>query len=235
MMDQPQQRDAATPSAWNTAKKLLGLGESAPPWIETGPKDQPFDFSGAMTAMIEDVCQRVDVFQHIRVKEMMIGFVRSRNGRSSGLQARVTPLRFTGGALTKHVRGRDYRVQQFRTAGVDMLYLVAFSLPRFLNRSFDDKCVTIFHELYHIGPKFDGDLRRHEGRCEFHTGSKTKYDEHMAQLVRHYLADKPDPRLHGFLRLNAKQLAQRHGKVVGIRIPRVRVIPVSSESPCRVM
>lgn len=222
-MDQPLHRD--TP--WNHSP--LALGEAAPPWIDTGPNDQPFDFTAAMTRLIDDVCQRVVEFQHIRLPQVLIGFVGSRNNRTSGLQARVTPLRFAGGQLTKEARGKLYQVQQFRSNDVDILYFLAFSLPRFLNRAFDDKCVTIFHELYHIGPDFDGDLRRHAGRCEFHTGSKSKYDEHMAHLVRQYLADGADPRLHGFLRLNAKQLQQRHGKIIGMKIPRVRVLPVNSE------
>lgn len=223
------QRETIAASPWNMAKKALGLGETAPPWIDTGSHDHPFDFTATMSALIADVCQRVPEFHHIRVAELMIGFVRSRNNRASGLQARVTPLRFVGGQLTKQVRGQNYQVQRFLHHGADVLYLMAFSLPRFLNRPFDDKCVTIFHELYHIGPKFDGDLRRHQGRCAYHSGSKSKYDEHMAHLVRQYLAGQPEPRLHGFLRLTAKQLTQRHGRIVGLRIPRVRIIHVPPE------
>ena len=49
-----------------------------------------------------------------------------------------------------------------------MLYVMTFCLPRFLEQSFDDKFVTIFHELFHIGPSFDGDFRRHSGRCAFY-------------------------------------------------------------------
>jgi hypothetical protein len=223
LMDHPLHRD----TAWNQVP--LALGEAAPPWIETGPTGQPFDFTSAMRALIEDICRRVAEFQHIRVPELLIGYVPSRNNRTSGLQARITPLRFAGGELTKEFRGQKYQVQQVRYGGFDILYLLAFSLPRFLNRSFDDKCVTIFHELYHIGPNFDGDLRRHPGRCEFHTGSKSRYDEQMKHLVRQYLADGADPRWHGFLRLNSKQLHQRHGQVVGVKIPRIRVFPVATE------
>ncbi len=54
-----------------------------------------------------------------------------------------------------------------------MLYLVTFCLPRFLDQDFDDKFITLFHELYHISPRFEGDLRRHEGRCALHSHSST--------------------------------------------------------------
>ena len=60
-----------------------------------------------------------------------------------------------------------------------MLYVMTFCLPRFLNQDFDEKIVTLFHELYHISPAFDGDLRRHGGRYQVHTHSQKNYDEEM--------------------------------------------------------
>ena len=87
-----------------------------------------------------------------------------------------------------------------------MLYLVTFCLPRFLDQDFDDKFITLFHELYHISPAFDGDLRRHAGRCDLHSNSKRLYDAHMADLARSYLSNGADHGLHDFLRLNFAQL-----------------------------
>src|SRR5205807_7627897 len=75
-------------------------------------------------------------------------------------------------------------------------------------------------------PAFDGDLRRHAGRCAVHTHSKREYDRQMADLARAYLASGPDAALHAFLRLNFGQLQRRHGNVVGIVVPRPKVVPV---------
>jgi len=107
-----------------------------------------------------------------------------------------------------------------------MLYLVTFCLPRFLDQSFDDKFITLFHELYHISPAFDGDLRRHEGRCALHSRSQRAYDAHMAHLARAYLSDGADRSLHDFLRLSFAQLRHRHGAIVGVRLPRPRLVPL---------
>ncbi len=144
------------------------------------------------------------------------------------LQARVTPLRCRGGSLTRDRHGVAYQVQRYVVGGADMLYLMTFCLPRFLDQDFDDKLVTLFHELFHISPAFDGDLRRHPGRCALHSRSKRRYDAHMAQLAREYLASRPDPGLHAFLRLNFAQLEQRHGSVVGVFVPRPKLIPVAA-------
>ena len=107
-----------------------------------------------------------------------------------------------------------------------MLYLVTFCLPRFLEQKFDDKLITLFHELYHIGAAFDGDLRRHEGRYAYHSHSKCRYDAHMAQLARAYLSNGADQPLFSFLRLDFGQLEHRHGSVVGVVVPRPRLLPV---------
>ena len=120
-------------------------------------------------------------------------------------------------------------MQRLFVDGREILYLVTFCLPRFLNQYFDDKFITLFHELYHISPAFDGDLRRHPGRCGIHTHSKRLYDEHMADLARRYLSNGAEPSLHAFLRLNFAQLQQRHGSVVGVMVPRPKLVPVRGQ------
>jgi hypothetical protein len=157
---------------------------------------------------------------------MLFAVTQARNGHAHGLQARVTPLRFREGRLTRQRRGVTYQVQRFMVGSRDILYLVTFCLPRFLDLDFDEKMITLFHELYHISPAFDGDLRRHEGRYSIHSRSQRDYDEHMAQLAREYLANGADPGLYGFLRLTFAQLQRRHGSVEGVFVPRPKIIPI---------
>jgi hypothetical protein len=143
-------------------------------------------------------------------------------------------MRFRHGELTRRRSGGLYQVQRYFIEGREMLYLIAFCLPRFLDQDFDDKFITLFHELYHISPSFDGDLRRHAGRCTLHTQSKRLYDAHMAHLARAYLSNGAERRLHDFLRLNFAQLRHRHGSVVGAVVPRPRLLPIPSpQSPSR--
>jgi hypothetical protein len=198
----------------------------SPPWITTGAAQQPFHFSTHVRRLLEDICARMPEFSHIQVARLLIGALQARNGRAHGLQARVTPLRFADGHLQRQRRGTTFQVQRYFLGDHEFLYLMTFCLPRFLDQDFDDKFITLFHELYHIGPQFNGDLRRHHGRYQLHTHSQRHYDKHMAGLARDYLATGPDPDLHGFLRLNFAQLEQRHGAVMGIVVPRPKVIPI---------
>jgi hypothetical protein len=203
------------------------IGLEAPSWLATGPVEQPFDFCGHVRRLCADVVRHCPELRHIDVSRLLFGVTQARTGRAFGLQARVTPLRFRHGHLTRQRDGVHYQVQRYFVDDREMLYLVTFCLPRFLDQDFDDKFVTLFHELYHISPAFDGDLRRHAGRCEVHSHSKRLYDAHMADLARSYLSNGADRSVHNFLRLDFAQLQHRHGSVVGVMVPRPRLLPIA--------
>ncbi len=208
-----------------TRRQTIGL--AAPPWLSTGPVHKPFDFSGHVRALCADIVRHCEELRHIDVARLLFGMTQARSGRRHGLQARVTPMRFRHGQLTRRRRGGGfYQVQRYFVEDREMLYLVTFCLPRFLDQDFDDKFITLFHELYHISPNFEGDLRRHDGRCALHTHSKRLYDAHMAHLARAYLSNGAAQSLHAFLRLNFAQLQHRHGSVVGVVVPRPRLLPI---------
>jgi hypothetical protein len=181
-----------------------------------------------------DIVAQCIELTHIDVSRLLFAITQARSGRAHGLQARVTPLRFAGGHLVRRRRGVTFQVQRYFVNHVEMLYLVTFCLPRFLDQEFDDKLITLFHELYHISPAFEGDLRRHAGRYDLHSHSKRAYDHYMAQLAREYLSNGADRPLHSFLRLNFAQLHHRHGGVVGVVVPRPRLIPILNPNGARI-
>jgi hypothetical protein len=205
------------------------IGLEAPPWLDTGAEGQPFDFCARVRRLCADIARLCPELAHIDTTRILFAVTQARTGHKHGLQARVTPLRFRGGQLRRKRGGVTYQVQRYVVDGQEMLYLVTFCLPRFLDQSFDDKFITLFHELYHISPMFEGDLRRLSGRCELHSHSKNEYDAHMATQARAYLDGGADRSLHAFLRLDFAQLAHRHGSVVGAMVPRPRLLPVGGE------
>ena len=190
------------------------------------PTDTAFDFCGRMGALCADVAARCEELRHIHMPRVLVTFTPSRNRSRYGLQARVTPLRFRDGSLTRRHGPTDYQVQRFFVDGSEMLYVLTFCLPRFLDQSFHEKLVTVFHELYHVSPRFDGDLRRHPGRYTVHSHSKDLYDSRMAELVKDYLADHPDPDVFRFLRLGSRELWDNHGGITGVVVPRPKLLPI---------
>jgi hypothetical protein len=124
-------------------------------------------------------------------------------------------------------QGRLFQAQRYFIDDQEQFYVVAFCMPRFQDLSFDEKLVTVFHELFHISPRFDGDLRRHNSRYQYHTHSQKGYDAHMEMLVRGYLANHPNPAVFMFLHRSFAQLWAEYGGVYALKIPRPKMIPVA--------
>ncbi len=215
-----------TEQRWGDSGRGLPLRWAARTKRVRVPGVRPFNLTAHLSALIADVCARCPTLAHIDPAGLLVSFTSARPGKH-GLLARVCPLRFRGGALYRRHRGRTYQVQRFFIGGREVLYTVSFAVPRFLDLPFEEKLITVFHELYHISERFDGDLRRFEGRCQFHTGSKKGYDRHMAELVRVYLENHPRPAVFAFLHQTFAQLWSGCGGVYGVKVPRPKMVAVS--------
>jgi hypothetical protein len=190
------------------------------------PASEPFHFTRHVWRFCRDVAERTGAFSHVDMRRVLVTFVRCRNRRSWGLQAKLIPMRFRGGKRAEERRGRLYQVQQLFLGDVEVQYVLSFYLPRFLNQSFEEKIITIFHELYHIGPEFRGDIRRFPGGRSVHSPNSRDYDRKMADLARGYFSRRPPRRLYDFLRLNFSELEQRYAEVVGVHIPSPKLVPL---------
>jgi hypothetical protein len=186
----------------------------------------PFDFTGAMRRLCHDVTERLAEFEHVRMEQVAVTFAQARRRVSYGLQAKLTPLRFEGGQLLTRRRGKTWTIQRWYSGDVEMLYILTFYLPRFLEQSFREKLITVMHELYHISPGFDGDIRRLPGHYHVHSHSQKEYDRRMESLVDQYLASNPPEVVYRFLRISFRDLTARHGSVVGIRVPIPKLLPL---------
>jgi hypothetical protein len=187
-----------------------------------------FDFTGRMRDVCSDVIARSPELGHIDLSRVAFSFCQARARTTWGIYASLTPLRFKGGALTEKRRRRTYGIQRlYDRDGHEMLYILSFYLPRFMDLDLNEKLVTVLHELWHISPDFNGDLRRHEGRCYAHTHSQAKYDARMAVFAKRWLGLGPPESLWGFLRHNFEELARVEGRIVGVRIPRPKLLPIA--------
>lgn len=183
-----------------------------------------FDFTAAVRAVGADMVGRVAELTHIDMGRVAVGVCRARSEAMHGVFATLTPLRFEGGKRERTVRGRTQRIGPLVDAsGVEWLYLLNFYLPRFQNLSLEAKLSTIVHELWHIGPRFDGDLRRHAGRCYAHGHSQRAYNAAMDRLAQQWLAADPPHHLYAFLESTFDQLRAEHGGVRGQRWPAPRL------------
>jgi hypothetical protein len=185
-----------------------------------------FDFTLHARRLCEDMVARLEDLRHIDMSRVALSFCQTRKASEYGMYASLTPLRFAGGNLETVRRGRRWSIQRLYEDGREMLYILNFYLPRFLNLDFREKLNTAVHELLHIGPRFDGDLRRFGGRCYAHSGSQKRYDRHVERLVDCWLAACPPPELYDFFRLDFQGLSARHGRIYGRRVPAPKLLPL---------
>ncbi|HBO42935.1 MAG TPA: hypothetical protein DD670_03175 [Planctomycetaceae bacterium] len=190
------------------------------------PRPRGFDFTLHMRRLCEDLTDRLPELRHIDLSRVAIGFSQTRKRTSYGMYASLTPLRFAGGAAQTVRRGRRWTIQRlYSPSGREMLYILGFYLPRFCQIEYREKLTTVVHELWHISPDFDGDVRRHGGRCYVHSASG-EHDRQAERLAQAWLAQQPPESLHGFLRLNFQQLQERYGRVIGQRVAAPKLVPL---------
>lgn len=189
-----------------------------------------FDFTKAMRTLCEDVVERTPELAHIVMSRVHVAFAQARKSELHGLLAAVTPLRFDQGSLLAHRDGRVWMCQRLFSGRVEQLYVLQFYLPRFQNLDFREKLITIFHELLHISPRFDGSIRRLPGACHVHGSRQTDFDARAEALVENWLRRQPAESLTDFLRRDFRELAAEHGGVVGSRAKRPKILAVSLAS-----
>lgn len=185
------------------------------------------NFTACMTALCADVAKRTAELSHVDMSRVAVRYCPVRTNGPYGIQASLTPLRFPGGSRIGFRRGVKVCIEPLvNMRGVEMLYLLSFYLPRFLDLPFMEKLATVFHELWHISPQFDGDLRRHPGRCYAHGNSERHFHAQMYPMAEQWLSLNPPPELYEFLQHDFATLCRQHGAVYGTRVRTPRLLPV---------
>lgn len=171
------------------------------------------------------VCEIIAVlpeFRGLRPESIQISATQSKKRTRGGLIAFVLPLRYKHGSPVEvRKMGRTvyhYAMMPVFQDGREVLYIVYFLLPRFCNLSFRDKLETVIHELFHINPLCNGDLRRLPGRSYLHGNSLREYDERIRLLTDKFLQSPHSPEAYDFLRWNHWQICRRYGQMIANKI-----------------
>ena len=180
---------------------------------------EPFDYTKAISNVCVDMCTKLPVFAHIDMTRVCVSFGRSRASGRFGVWAFVTPLRFKDGEMTTR-RGKFlYSMPELLAPDKrPYLYVLTVVVPRFQDLALQEKYLTLIHELYHISPQFNGDIRRFEGRCYAHGSSREKYDQYVKHFGDEWIAKDPAPEVWEFLKYDFSGLAAAKGKIMGTRV-----------------
>lgn len=189
------------------------------------------DLTAELERLITDLTAVLPVFRHIDPARLLICVSSTRSGGVGGAYARIHPLRFPGGIRTGSLRRGRRKVTVEMPAithgGTEILYLIYFLVPRFLDLTLRDKLITVCHELYHISPACDGDLRRFPGRNYAHGSSRKTFDRTMGDFVDSYLTARGERTLPRFLTATSADIHNEYHAIVARRMPapRLTVLP----------
>ena len=195
--------------------------------LHRDPPADGFNFTAHVRRLCEDMVARLEQLRHVDMSRVAVSFSQTRRAGKQGMFAALTPLRFAGGRMHTFRRKRRWGIQRlFDPDGREMLYILTFYLPRFLDLPLREKLTTVLHELWHVGPDFDGDVRRLGGRCFAHGSSQKQYDVHIEALLDRWLSLEPPQTLYDFLRPNFRELVAQHGRVYGRKVPTPKLVPL---------
>jgi hypothetical protein len=194
-----------------------------------------FNYTDAMQEVVSDVVAILEELRHIDLERVLLSIGQARQRSSHGTYASCVPLRFAGGAPEVTVGKSRFRMPELRHQGREILYVLYFMLPRFhQEQDYHGKLATIIHELYHISPHFNGDIRRFPGKNFAHGHSREVYHAAMCRLADRYLASSPRAHNHEFLKQPFPELLDSPGGVVGLCVakPRARLVePPPARAP----
>jgi len=183
------------------------------------------DLTARMRQLCEHICATLDELRHIDMRRVALRVCQTRRRGPYGVQATMTPLRFRDGATSTMRRNRRWVIRPLPldADGKPCLYLFSLYAPRFLELPAAEKLAVTIHELWHISPTFDGDLRRFPGRYHAHGSRCDKYHDEMRDMTRRWQAAQPATPLVDFLDGDFQSLRRRYGRIFGMRLPTPRL------------
>ena len=177
-----------------------------------------YNLTDDIAAVVHLLALRVPRLAHVVPGQILHGVVQARNRSRYGVYAQCHGLRFRHGKREQHNRdGTAWVWPDIRVGGRQVLYYISYFMPRFMDQPPRQRLHTLLHELYHIAPRFNGDLRRFAGRNEFHGNSRADFDGVVDDLLQEALVHL-DAERFPFLRLGFDELTARFGAVVGARL-----------------
>jgi len=201
------------------------------------------NYTDRIALLMDDVVRRTPALSFIKLPEIVI-FGRFGRADAEGAFATchclTLPTSEPGyffwkdratGEMTRQSEWFITKSPTVRVGPTQIKYLISFVLPRFCNQSLKHsrkaeyypgapawvgKLDTIVHELYHIDPVHPG-IRRMERADGTHSANchGQRFFENVVEMVKQYLATKPDPQTYDFLQYGFEEMKERFGGVVG--------------------
>jgi len=164
------------------------------------------NLTDVLTLIIHDMIQSTGEFKAFDLNRMLVCCASNRKDCRGAIYGKLLPLRFKDGAeIIKH-NGRFYTIPKLKVNNSEILYIIYFYIPKFFNLSAKDKINVMFHELYHISPEFNGDIRRMGKFKAAHGHSRKSFEEKYIEFADVFYEKIKETPYYNFLNMDSHQI-----------------------------
>jgi len=144
----------------------------------------PLDLTESLREAAGEVCGWVPELAHVDVSRVQFALFYTRSAQRTLTYARCYPLH----RQAKQVGRRWYALEPIYTSERRKArYILAFAWKRYWSMTPRKRLETLVHELYHISPRFDGELRSFESGG-FHGQGLRWFDRQVRELMETYVS-----------------------------------------------
>ncbi|HPS56520.1 MAG TPA: putative metallopeptidase [Spirochaetota bacterium] len=182
------------------------------------------NLSDTLTLLLHEMVSRTEEFRLFDVNRILLCCSTNRKTTGGGIYGKLLPMRFENGSeIVKH-NSRFYTIPKLVVNDIEILYLMYFYMPKFFDLPAAEKVNVMFHELYHISPAFNGDIRRMGSVKKAHGHSKKAFEEKYIEYSRNFYEYVRSTPYHAFLSMRSDELRRRFKKVNFRRMKAVKPV-----------
>lgn len=188
--------------------------------------ESSINLSDFMAFLLYDIINATPLFSHIDMNRVLVCSAYNKKVTGGGIFAKVVPLRFENGVPLKKFKNHWYAFPKVMNNGHEILYIIYFYIPRYFDLPAFEKLNVAFHELYHINPEFNGDVRRMGSYKFSHGYSKEHFNNQFREELSHYYNKIKNTPLGAMLEMNFAQISEHFETVYTrtMKVPRPKKI-----------
>ncbi|HPS86815.1 MAG TPA: putative metallopeptidase [Spirochaetota bacterium] len=181
-----------------------------------------------LTLIIHDMVELTEEFKCFDLNKILICCASNRKDFRGATYGKLLPLRFKDGSeIIKH-NGRFYTIPKVKVNNMEILYIIYFYIPKFFNLSAKDKVNVMFHELFHINPEFNGDIRRMGKFKAAHGHSRKSFEEKYIEYADTFFEKIEDAPYYNFLKMNSEDIQKEFKKIKYRRMKSIKPVLLTS-------
>ena len=179
-----------------------------------------------LSLLLNEMIIRTEEFSRFDINRILLCCSTNKKPDGGGIYGKLVPLRFENGSEIVSHQGRYYTIPKLRVGNQEILYLMYFYIPKFFNLPAKEKVNVMFHELYHINPAFNGDIRRMGSVKKAHGHSKKSFEEKYIEYAEEFYRYVKDTPYYSFLNMSSRDHMNHFKKIQFRRMKSIKPVEI---------